>query len=182
MMSSIPAVSPVPRLRTARETSMLANACDRLDQPRRVLDVHHQPREAPFSGRGRRSRTPAQRHAGLEHRRELAREEGDVLRCSCRRRTSGGDDADALAPQVGRTTCRRGFHFAAYVGCCGRSLPKCTCILDVLAGNASLLVVAVAMVPSVALRDPKRRSRALLVLDFLERGFPLLDLEQAGLA
>ena len=72
-----------------------------------VLDVHHETREAGVAVAARDDlERLQQRHAGLQHRRELAREERDVLLVdlapAAERLPLDLDDPDALAAQVGR--------------------------------------------------------------------------------
>ncbi len=71
-----------------------------------VLDVHHETRKARIAVAARDDlERLQQRHAGLQHRRQLAREERDVLLAdtlaAAERLALDLDDAHALAPQVG---------------------------------------------------------------------------------
>ena len=72
-----------------------------------ALDVHHEAREAGVAvAAGDDLERLQQRHARLQHRRELAREERDVLFVdlapAAERLPLDLDDADALPAQVGR--------------------------------------------------------------------------------
>ena len=111
MPSSMPAVSPaLTRLQYSESNcaGCSRNACDRLEpaSTRPLISIIKRAQSAHCCVRGRRFRTPAATERRTQHRRELAREKGDVLltdpAAAAERLPLDLDDADALAAQIGR--------------------------------------------------------------------------------
>ena len=167
-----------------------------------VFDIHHQARETCIAVPARDDlERLQQRHARLQHRRQLAREKRDVLFADLAPATkallANLDDADALPPQVGRDdSFRRRLRFAAYLAVVAvDSLPKKGVFLDVAAlcsccghGNCpelteltrhSLVIASISsreVMPVLTFSKPdRRRSRmpSLRACTAMSRALPL---------
>ena len=178
---------PAPGCSTARRSARdargtPATGCEPVSTL--FLMSQHQPREARVAVAARDDvERLQQRHAGLQHRRELAGEERDVLladrAAAAERLPLDLGDADALAPQVRRrrpSRTRRASRRAP--GLLLRSTPSQRNVYSLTLRRCGAAAVAMTF-PSVR----RARGYSLVTASISSSDvMPALDLEQAGLA